>query len=131
MADNVPAELYFVKADERLIGAESEFANGRYSNCANRCSSACDQAAIAALLREHIGPRGSQWGHEYVQVQCVNQLINRRPRYPPSLRTVLAQNQELRHTADYEPEHVTETRATRALRRSRDFVDTIRRGGGS
>jgi hypothetical protein len=30
-------EPYLVKAIESLAGAESEFAAGRYNNCANRC----------------------------------------------------------------------------------------------
>ena len=44
-------DLYTDKAQESLAGAESEFANGRYNNCANRCYYACFQTAIAALLR--------------------------------------------------------------------------------
>ena len=44
--------IYLAKAEESLRTAESEFANGRYNSCANRCYYACFQAAIAALLRE-------------------------------------------------------------------------------
>ena len=50
--------IYLAKATESLQTAESEFANGRYNSCANRCYYACFQAAIAALLREGIRPRG-------------------------------------------------------------------------
>src|SRR5205823_6359850 len=39
------------KALESLAGAESELANGRYNNAANRAYYACFQAAIAALQR--------------------------------------------------------------------------------
>jgi len=49
------AELFLEKAGEALAGAESEFANGRYNNCANRCYYACFQAAIAALTRVGTG----------------------------------------------------------------------------
>ena len=60
--------IYLTKAEESIRTAESEFANGRYNSCANRCYYACFQAAIAALLSEGIRPRG-QWSHEFVQGQ--------------------------------------------------------------
>ncbi len=41
---------YLDKAIESLAGAESEFANRRYNNCANRCYYGMFQAAIAALI---------------------------------------------------------------------------------
>ena len=113
--------IYLAKAAESLQSAESEFANGRYNSCANRCYYACFQAAIAALLREGIRPRG-QWNHEFVQAQLVGVLINQRKRYDRELRRVLADNQILRDQADYRPELVTATQASRALRRSRMLV---------
>jgi uncharacterized protein (UPF0332 family) len=121
--------IYLAKAAESLQTAESEFANGRYNSCANRCYYACFQAAIAALLREGIRPRG-QWNHEFVQAQLVGVLINQRKRYDRELRRVLADNQILRDQADYRPELVTATQASRALRRSRMLVAAIRQRGG-
>src|SRR5688572_13297944 len=121
--------IYLAKATESLQTAESEFANGRYNSCANRCYYACFQAAIAALLREGIRPRG-QWSHEFVQAQLVGVLINQRKRYDRELRRVLADNQILRDQADYRPELVTATQASRALRRSRMLVAAIRQRGG-
>ena len=108
---------------------ESELANGRYNSCANRCYYACFQAAIAALLREGIRPRG-QWNHEFVQGQFVGVLISQRHRYDSELRRVLSDNQSLRDKADYRAELVTATQAGRALRRSRTFVAAIRQRGG-
>jgi uncharacterized protein (UPF0332 family) len=121
--------IYLAKATESLLTAESEFVNGRYNSCANRCYYACLQAAIAALLREGIRPRG-QWSHEFVQAQFVGVLINQRKRYDPELRRVLSDNQSLRDQADYRPELVTATQAGRALRRSRMFVTAVRQRGG-
>jgi hypothetical protein len=46
--------IYLAKAAESLLSAESEYVNGRYNSCANRCYYACFQAAIAALLQEGI-----------------------------------------------------------------------------
>jgi uncharacterized protein (UPF0332 family) len=121
--------IYVAKATESLLTAESEFVNGRYNSCANRCYYACLQAAIAALLHEGIRPAG-QWSHAFVQAQFVGVLINQRKRYDPGLRRVLADNQSLRDQADYRPALVTATQAGRALRRSRLFVAAIRQRGG-
>ena len=121
--------IYVAKATESLLTAESEFVNGRYNSCANRCYYACFQAAIAALLREGIRPHG-QWSHAFVQAQFVGVLINQRKRYDPQLRRVLLDNQSLRHQADYRPELVTAAQARRALRRSRLFVTAVQQRGG-
>jgi hypothetical protein len=88
-----------------------------------------NQAAIAAILREGIRPRG-QWSHAFVQAQLVGVLINQRKRYDPELRRVLADNQSLRDLADYRAELVTATQAGRALRRSRLFVAAVQQRGG-
>ena len=121
--------IYLVKAAESLQTAESEFVNGRYNSCANRCYYACFQAAIAALLHEGIRPRG-QWSHEFVQGQFVGVLINQRHLYETQLRRVLSDNQNLRDKADYRPELVNATQASRALRRTRTFVAAVRQRGG-
>ena len=121
--------IYLAKATESLLTAESEFVNGRYNSCANRCYYACVQAAIAALLSEGIRPAG-QWNHQFGQAQFVGVLINRRKRYDAQLRRVLSDNQSLRDRADYRPELLTATQAGRALRRTRMFVTAIRQRGG-
>jgi uncharacterized protein (UPF0332 family) len=121
--------IYLAKAAESLQTAESEFANGRYNSCANRCYYACFQAAIAALLAESICARG-QWSHEFVQGQFVGVLINQRHLYETQLRRVLADNQNVREKADYRPELVNATQANRALRRTRTFVAAVRQRGG-
>jgi uncharacterized protein (UPF0332 family) len=121
--------IYLTKAEESLRTAESEFANGRYNSCANRCYYACFQAAIAALLAEGIRARG-QWSHEFVQGQFVGVFINQRHLYDTQLRRVLSDNQSLRDKADYRPELVTATQAGRALHRTRTFVAAVRQRGG-
>jgi uncharacterized protein (UPF0332 family) len=121
--------IYLTKAEESLRTAESEFANGWYNSCANRCYYACFQAAIAALLAEGIRARG-QWSHEFVQGQFVGVLINQRHLYDTQLRRVLADNQNVREKADYRPEVVNATQASRALRRTRTFVAAVQQRGG-
>jgi uncharacterized protein (UPF0332 family) len=123
-----PAMLYLIKAAESLSGAESEFANDRPNNCANRCYYACFQAAVAALIQEGIRPAGTraQWSHAFVPAQFAGQLVIRRKLYPAGFRDVLPRNYALRQTADYDADPISQRDAARALRRTRDFVAAIR-----
>jgi uncharacterized protein (UPF0332 family) len=118
-------DAYINKAEESLLGADSELTNRRFNNCANRCYYASFQAAVAALIRAQILPHGAQWSHEFIQAQFAGVLINRRKLYPPELRDVLIRNLELRQAADYRAEQVSETQAVRALRRTRTLVDAV------
>lgn len=74
-----PADVYLIKAVASLVGAESEFANGRYDNCANRCYYAVFQAAIAALTHAGLTAErgGRTWDHGFVQAEFIGRLINR------------------------------------------------------
>jgi uncharacterized protein (UPF0332 family) len=65
-----------------------------------------------------------------VPAQFDGVLINRRHRYPTELRGILAHTYALRAKADYREDLVTETVATRTLRRARIFVQTIQTRGG-
>jgi len=116
---------FLAKARESFLGAESEFANGRYNNCVNRAYYATFQAAIAALQRAGIRPRGVQWSHTFVPAQFNGVLINRRHLYPAELRTVIGHNYALRQTADYTEYAVSRTDAERTLRRTRLFLTTL------
>jgi len=65
-----------------------------------------------------------------VQAEFVGQLINRRKAFPIRLRNTLAENYALRELADYRQDFVTETKAARAIRRTSEFVGTVKAGGG-
>jgi HEPN domain len=73
-------DVFLQKALESLDGAESEYVNDRYNNCANRAYYACFQAALYALKQAGVRSPGSrvEWGHDLVQAQFIGQLINRR-----------------------------------------------------
>jgi uncharacterized protein (UPF0332 family) len=127
-----PSSVFVEKAQASLAGAESEAANARYDNCANRAYYACFQAAVAALLRAGIqspNPQG-HWSHSFVPGQFVGQLINRRKLYPATLRDILPRTYQLRQTADYTDDLVTQTEAVRAIRRAREMVSAVLDGGG-
>jgi uncharacterized protein (UPF0332 family) len=125
VSDDQNAELYRNKALESLAGAESEFRNERHNNAANRAYYAAFQAAIAALLLEGIRARDGRWAHTFVHAEFVGRLINRRRRYPSALRDTLAVLQRLRHDADYRGATIDRADARSAVRRSREFVETI------
>jgi len=122
-----PELPFLVKAQESLAGAESEFANGRYNNCANRCYYACFQGAIHALMKVGIQPvsRRGQWGHDFVQAEFVGKLVNRRKVYSTDVRNVLAETLALREVADYSGSRLTKKELTRNVRRARSFVEAI------
>lgn len=87
MMSDIEIQAFLTKAEENLASATSEFVNGRYNACANRCYYACFQAAIAALMQAGIRPpRGAQgaWGHAFVQAQFAGELVNRRKLYAAS-----------------------------------------------
>lgn len=116
---------YLEKARESLAGAESEFANGRFQNCANRAYYACYQAAVAALFAAGIRPRGDRWGHDTVQALFVGELINRRKRFPAEFRDTFDRLYKARQIADYSLDAISEIQAFRSLRRARSFVGAI------
>src|SRR5947209_5239478 len=130
---NCPNEMindgddFLTKAEESLATAESEYVNGRFNSCANRCYYAAFQAAVSALIQAGLRPVG-QWAHTFVQAEFAGTLIRRRKLYPSELRDVLMRNLELRQAADYHPEQVSEVQAARALRRARSFVSAIKEG---
>ena len=130
---NEMAVIYLAKAQASLAGAQSEFANGRFDNCANRSYYACFQAAIAALLYAGISPRGSvaQWKHEFVQAQFAGALVNSRKHYDSSLRDTLPRLQIHRLKADYEADTVTQIQASRGFRRATEFVEMINKRLGN
>lgn len=127
-----PTDPYFEKTELSLLGADSEAAQGRSDNAANRAYYACFQAAISALRREGIRPSGAHWGHDFVESRFVGQLINRRHRYPPGLRSVLADLRLLSQRADYGAAHFSRAEAERGVRRARELVSSVRAepGGG-
>lgn len=122
-----PSRIFLDKAQASLAGAESEAANARYDNCANRAYYACFQAAISALLRAGIQSPNAQghWNHGFVPGQFVGQLINRRKLYPTALRDTLPRTYLLRQAADYTDDLMTQDQALRALRRAREFVRVV------
>lgn len=119
---------YLSKATESLTSAESEFANGRYNSCANRCYYAMFQAAVAALIAAGVRPVNvkEQWGHDFVQAQFAGLLIRRRKLYPSALSPLLFDTLKTRQTADYDTDMVSRKAVERALRDAKLFVATVK-----
>lgn len=127
MVERTDADAYLAKAEESLASAEADFVGRRFNSCANRAYYACFQAAVVALQRKGFAPspRDGQWRHDAVQARFVEQLINRRKRYPASVRHTLNQGVRLRAVADDETESVTELQAARGLGRAREIVRAV------
>ena len=119
--------FFLAKANESLQGAESELANGRLNNCANRTYYACFQAAIAALLRAGIRPTNAQraWQHAFVLSQFTGQLVNRRHVFARGLRETLPYLSTLRRQADYRAEAISRSEAIHGLDLARSFVQAV------
>lgn len=120
--------VFWEKAEENLAAAQSEFVNGRYNSSSNRSYYACFQAAVYALARAGIQPRGprDEWGHDALQAAFNGELISRMKTYPASLRGALNQNYTIRQIADYSGDHVTEIRAARTVARAEQFLQAVR-----
>ncbi len=126
-------DIFLLKALESLHGAQSEYSNRRFNSSASRSYDACLQAATAVLLEAGVVPHTTtgQLRHAMVHAQFVGEMISRRHLFSADLRNTLALNLALRQVADYEEGIVTRTQASRALRRSEDFVDAATRRGGA
>ena len=124
---DVVAEAFLRKAGESLKGAESECANGRYNNCANRAYYSAFQAAISALARVGVRPTpvNEEWGHAFVQRQFVGLLINRRKLYSGDLRGILSQLIILRELADHKVGEVSRCQALHSIERARTLVEAV------
>lgn len=127
MIMSATSAAFLAKAAESLAGATSELVNGRYNNVANRAYYAAFQAAIAALDLAGIRAPNEKdyWRHSFVNGQFTGLLINRRKRYPPSLRDTLSVLLRVREQADYRQSPVTATQADRMVRRAREFVTVV------
>jgi uncharacterized protein (UPF0332 family) len=129
MVQELSIAVFLKKADESLAGAESEFANDRFHNVANRCYYACFLGAVYALRQAGTQPVGTTdaWSHAFVQAQFASQLIGRLKRYPAELRDTLSRTFILRRTADYTMDEISQTQASRGLERARSFLAAIHR----
>jgi uncharacterized protein (UPF0332 family) len=121
-------DVFLEKAVSALAGAESELAEGRYDNVANRCYYACFQAAVVALEptnRRHASAMDAFGGASAIR-RGVNQPSEAISESPP--RCFLSEVAAVRQTADYSRRRVSESEARQVLRRSREFVAAVRDG---
>ncbi len=115
------------KARQSLQGAESEYANQRYDNAANRAYYACFQAAVAALMDAGQQPTTGEGtrSHSVIQASFARELIHRRKVYPANLGSVLQDLYGLRQQADYSTILTSEIRCKRVLAKARLFVAAV------
>ena len=94
-------DAFLQKAAESVASAEDDHSKGRYNSCAGSTYYAAFQAAVAALMREGIRPRGGEWTHAFVRSQFSGRLVYRRKLYDREFRSLLMQAFDRRVVADY------------------------------
>lgn len=115
--------MFIQKAQNSLLAAELLLANGWFDEVANRAYYAAFHAARAALEKAGISTDGLS--HERIQAEFARTLIHRQKFYPGYLKSYLLDLQGIRNDADYKSVSVSKTDATRALKKSQEFVRII------
>ena len=116
---------WIVKSEENLTAAELCLEYGLRNASVNRAYYAMFQAAIAALTKFGIPRRGERWGHNYVQAQFSNALIQRRKVLPGRFKKALPDIMAHRHEADYSTTQISSKIANLTLRLAQSFVQQI------
>jgi len=120
-------EDYLAKAEENLEVAELAFKQKKYNASASRAYYAVFQAAIAALLKlTDFRPKDGEWKHGQVQAELNRRLIMRKKTLPAHLGHVPMDLLEIRHTADYRSQMLSQKVARDALSRAQKFVEAVR-----
>ena len=118
-------QLWWEKAQENLDSARADLDARRWKACARSAYYACYHAAIAALIREGILDTSGEWDHSFVQAEFAGQLVQRRKVYSAALRRILTDNLDIRRTADYSPDTVSQREARGAVRRAEQLLRGI------
>jgi uncharacterized protein (UPF0332 family) len=117
-------QVYLAKARDSLRTAQSAYEQGDSDSCASRAYFAVFQAEIAALIKL-TEFRQEQWGHERVQAEFNQRLIQARKGFPASLRSIHDDLIGRRHSADYTDQHVSARLAEQCLRRAAEMLTAI------
>ncbi len=117
--------MYIEKAQESLHAAQICYDGRLYNSTANRAYFAMFQAAIVALERIGVRPKGEQWSHENLQAGFAAEMIHRRKSYPHHFARYLPNAMRLRHQADYRSTSVSKAQAERVLRWATEFVQRV------
>ena len=83
----------------------------------------CFHAAIAVLAR--YGTEHKKNPHDWVQSQFASELVHRRKLFPRDFVPLFLDVQRIRHSADYEETALAKSLATKQLRQTQHFVNTI------
>ena len=117
--------MQMAKAQETLRAAEVCFGETLYNSTANRAYYAMFQAAVVALERAGIQPKGEGWSHEGLRGVFSRELIQQRKLYRKELATFLSDGLWIRNRADYEDKAISEPQANRMLRWARAWLAAL------
>ena len=116
------------KAQESLRAAELCYTEKLYNSTANRAYYAMFQAAIVALERAGIRPKGEQWSHEQLRATFATELTHNRKIYPRHFVTYFADALFTRNQADYKAANLSERQARQLLRWAKEVVQMVAEG---
>lgn len=117
--------MYIEKARESLRSAQICFDDRLYNSTVNRAYYAMFQAAIVALERIGVRPKGKEWSHEGVQAAFAEELTRRRKIYPRYMVRDLLDVLSIRNQADYKERNVSKQDASDSLDAAQHFVTTV------
>lgn len=113
------------KAQESLAAAQLCYDEKLYNSTANRAYYAMFQAAIVALERIGVKPKGAEWSHEGVQAAFALELVQRRKIYPQRIARYLPNGMVLRHQADYRETSLSKMQAQSINRWANEFLRLV------
>jgi uncharacterized protein (UPF0332 family) len=116
------AVMLIEKAQESLKAAELCFGERLYNSASNRAYYAMFQAAVVALEKIGLNPKGEKWSHEGVQAMFATELTQRRKLYPSKFAQYLADGLFIRNRADYMDANISERQARRILHWAHGFL---------
>jgi uncharacterized protein (UPF0332 family) len=120
-------DVYLVKAEQCLAGAQLAVDHGQYNNAANRAYYAAFQAAIAVLAAAGvIPPTPRYWSHDFVLREYCRRAVPRGAAFLPGSASALKALQDERLKADYETELLGRASGERALALARQFLAAVR-----
>lgn len=115
-------EIFSARALENLQAAELLFEQGIFHASTNRAYYAAFHSAYAACAQFGVSV---EINHEKVLRAFCGELVARKKVFDSRYKPLLYELQEARNQADYKETSTSKTVCERAVRKARDFVQTI------
>lgn len=115
--------IFLEKAKRNIRAAQLLFDNELYDESANRAYYAAFQAALAMLSTLDL--RIEKINHEAAQSIFNREFIHRRKIFPGKFKSYLLDLLFVRNNADYKPIFISKKRASRQIKKAKDFLERV------